>query len=170
MKIIVAVMLACAIASCAQMPNNYITQNTINKNSGLLLVRLKSDWPSKKSFYHADLQIFYKRVGSLNPMHKALTFKEADFLALIELKEGEYEFSKLTISDLYLPLENDGFTIEKNKITYIGDIYASTEVKGRDATIFVEDNFSNTIKLLKSQDPSTLNRYKVTKSINYIRL
>lgn len=152
---------------CVSMPVNVTDSSGLKAGHGILIVKLKSDWPNKKSVMHPDLELYYSGDNTDKTFYRGLTFAESEYLAVIELPADKYHFSKLNYGNMYLWLEDTGFVIKENTATYIGDISAIGDGKRGPSSfdLSVEDNFEEVVEAFKMDYPNLTKATSLTKDI-----
>lgn len=157
------------LVSCTSAPKNIADEGVLKDDEGVLVVGLHTNWKGHSNPLLATLQIQYDRKeGSKKLFGRHMSFKGEDYVHVISLPAGEYLARRLVFGNRELVFsEISGFTIESNKINYIGDVFVDLDLSLFSAAADVElkDLFAETMKTVNANYPNYTNRYQAKKSM-----
>jgi len=178
-KFIIPMALMLVLQGCAT--SEFTAEKTLNAEQGVLLAQ----FPCSSVLRQLTLYKSGYNVQKRSIFNKSLTGREAMFrcsdegqITLIALESGDYFIGDANLGGLFIPESRAyKFTIQPDKINYIGDINTSSRVMNsyrRDykttvtnisANIEVNNKFNETVKLLKQEKPSISTKYKIVQAV-----
>lgn len=167
---VISVLFFClSILSCTSAPKNIADEGVLDGETGVLVVGLHTNWKGHSNPLLADLKIQYdKKEGSKKLFGRHMSFKGEDYVHVITLPAGEYNARRLVFGNRELMFsEISGFTIELNKINYIGDFFVELDLSlfSASAVVEVKEQFEDTMKQVSLDYPNYTNQYEAIESI-----
>jgi len=154
----------CLLSACTT--SDFKETQSLKPDEGLILTECASGWGNMLNVYESgyDTTKFFRHISESAVI---IPCPKQDKLSLLKLKEGDYFIGSVGVT-VYQPQSQAlNFTIEPNKINYIGDLkYGSTlktldTHKTRTFTISISDNFKETKEAFEKSMPNIAERYEV---------
>lgn len=161
---------ALALSGCAG-TSDFKPSQSLQPNEGLVLTRCTT--PHSISRYVSLLEHDFKHAFINTEIPKSVKCTQEGELSLIKMKASDYY---MTIQAIVLSEDKQKtvpkFSVQANKINYIGDIYfevRSTDWKAtrvvKNMELTASDKFAETMQAFKQQMPDMAGRYEVVKSV-----
>lgn len=155
MKKTIALLIFSTIFMGCVTTSNESIQN-LESDKGIVLFNVTSENISKLELYYKKNTSFSDLEGLINMNQTVMSKNSYD---IILVKAGNYKFSKIQRDGKFIDFpENEGFTVEPGKITYIGDISINYEKIYFEETLNVEvsDKQDNTLNAAAEELPSII--------------
>lgn len=157
--------LAAGAAGCRAADQNIPDGFVVDPNAGVLVVRLRSNWPASGAAAAGGLELSYHRRAPYMDRHR-LVSGAPDDVKILALTAGLYVWDEVVTPAGRWPIPAWlGFTIQPGRITYIGDLEVELDDPARPgaAAVRVFDGGDELLPRLRATHPRLFSTYRYEK-------